>query len=100
MSERNAMNSSTYLLGCIIGEGMFSSEKSVEIKDINGKRYSLFVQQDKVKNGDGKRGQLFVSLIKKEENVGVVYLPSETLELGFRTLQVPFNELVPVSARR
>jgi hypothetical protein len=77
---------------------MFSTEYAVEIEDSSGESYSLFVTKDRVSNGNGDQGQLYVNLLgeEKDSKLGVVYLPSEIIGTGTRTIKVPMAKLVPL----
>lgn len=79
-------------LKCQIANGMFSNEYSVEIED-GESQYSLFVEKDKVKNGNGNNGLIKVFLLQTEGGFGTVSLPSETLGNGFNTIRVPLTML-------
>ena len=79
-------------LPCTIENGMFDTEYSVEI-EFELKKYSLFADKSNVKNGNGNKGLLSVTLLKIENNHGTIMLPDEVLELGFRIINVPMNIL-------
>jgi len=91
------MKHRNYFLPCVLGKGMFSWEYSVKI-EIGKDVFSLFVPKDGVRNGNGKKGMLPVELIEQRGKSGVVRLPSETLEVGFRVIEVPLSILQPKAA--
>jgi hypothetical protein len=81
-------NPSTEWIQVIVGEGMFSSEKSVVIELSNGDKVSLFADKNLLKEKNGN-WFLKVAPIKKNRDSQIVLLPIEPFENSSRWVEVP-----------
>jgi hypothetical protein len=61
------MENKKYYLKCEISEGIFSSEKGVSFKDINGRNISGFFQNEYIKNN--KLLEIRVAKIGKDKSL-------------------------------
>lgn len=65
------------VLECAVSEGMFSSERAVEITAADGSKLTLFVDAELVHHRDGKE---FIPVDVADADT--VVLPQESLETG------------------
>jgi hypothetical protein len=72
-------------------EGMFPTERVVQIKTFDGNSLSIFVPAESVREESG-RGRIQVDLLQSRPEVSLIGLPSEAIE-GQRVAKVAASEL-------
>jgi hypothetical protein len=74
--------------------GMFSSEYSVELNLIDGKKVSFFADKSLIREQAGNKYTLRVVLINRDadKNMEDVMLPYETFETSSRWVTIPINK--------
>lgn len=79
-------------LACVVSPGMFPDEYVAEI-EVDGARFSLFVDSADVQIIDAKSGQGLLRVWVQDSAQDLIALPAETLEQGRRFLQYPVGKL-------
>jgi len=88
IKDISSVNSIYTWINVITSDGMFSTEKAVSIKLIDGNEVSLFVDRGLLKEDKGK-WFLKVAKVKTNHKSQVVLLPIETFETSTRWAEVP-----------
>jgi len=81
----------TFWLKCDVTKGMMPGEFAVVMNVSGGRQISLFAAEQFVRTNPGR---LLVTVMEREKDKALVYLPSSPFEISSRTVTVPARELL------